>query len=471
MDHLPCTNKYIVYFSGHPDLKEDIGEPIDDHPSVHQLFEAHLPGSHPNIDDLLEEGYTLPSWHPDISKIVLPRSLLTSPASILGFAVGALLIVIALARAITKWRNSKRTKEIFISNSMARQTSGNDDDFNGREEVGIDELPGVEIRLTKNTSVETSSSSDRDSDSRESVEPSGLDQTRNLAMIRRDFNPNEERILVYKEKTSNWKKVFGRRVMKSSHSTGEAIICVFYILINVAALWISPTYAFGVGFGSLSVGNTLFLFMTAARNSFLSWVVGVAFEQVLVYHRFIGRVTVLLAFIHSCFYINDVIENTSDPFILTGIISLGCGFVIVLSSLNVIRRKFFNIFFWSHYSFIGFLVGLYLHALSARPFIIASVACYGIDKGLQMMWKLPRQTTVFKKVDDRTAHVQFEKPRLSSLLGRHKVGQYVFVNFPSLSLQEWHVSCLSTYVDACSFALAHTHPPYYILCTYYSLSR
>ena len=47
---------------------------------------------------------------------------------------------------------------------------------------------------------------------------------------------------------------------------------------------------------------------------------------------------------------------------------------------------------------------------------------------------------LFEKVGDRTAHVRFAKTPLASLLGRHKVGQYVFVNFPELSLNEWHVS-------------------------------
>ena len=55
MDHLPCTNKYIVYFSGHPDLKEDIGEPIDDHPSSFWFPKERLIMS-VYVDDLLLSG-------------------------------------------------------------------------------------------------------------------------------------------------------------------------------------------------------------------------------------------------------------------------------------------------------------------------------------------------------------------------------------------------------------------------------
>jgi predicted ferric reductase len=55
-----------------------------------------------------------------------------------------------------------------------------------------------------------------------------------------------------------------------------------------------------------------------------------------------------------------------------------------------------------------------------------------------MVWKLPKTSTTFEKVDERTLRVQFAKAPLSISLGMHKCGQYVFINFPSISWQEWH---------------------------------
>ena len=163
-------------------------------------------------------------------------------------AVGALSIMIMLFRSITKWRNSKCTMELI---------------------------------LAKSTPVEASSSSEDMSDSQE-----GYTDVNSYP------NPNKERVLVHEEKTSNWKKVFGKRMKKSSHSTGEGLICLIYVLINAAALWASPHYSLGVGFGSLSAGNTLFTFMTASRNSIFTWMVGIAFDEALVYHRFFGRLKI-----------------------------------------------------------------------------------------------------------------------------------------------------------------------------------
>jgi len=217
---------YFSKFSGHPDLKDDIGEPTDDHPTVHHLFEAHLPDGHPNIDDVMQEGYTLPSWHPDISSIVVPRPMAASPGLILGFIVAALLLALVLSQAIAKLKNSKQT---------------------------------MELALTKNTSE--TSSSDKVSDGVSGLQEEYVDIVMHRIHNDSNLNPNEERILVYKEKTSTWKKVFGKRVMETSNSTGEAMICVLYLLINLAALMISPSYSFGIGFGSLSGMFSIFTCM------------------------------------------------------------------------------------------------------------------------------------------------------------------------------------------------------------------
>lgn len=370
---------------------------------MHHLFEAHLPASHPDIDGLMREGFVLPSWHPDIAGIVRPRSQVTSPGAMLGFAVAAVLLVIVVARSITKWRNSLKMQEVTVTKSIANETIVSNDSLS-------DSLEGsVEVMRRERLDVGT--------------------------------YEQEDRVLVYKEKKSSWKTAFGRRVVGTgSHSAGEAALLAAYVLINAGALLASPDYSLGVGFGSLSAGNVLFVFLTAARNSVLTWLAGITFDQLVVYHRFFGRLTVLLGLVHSCFYFDDILNRTSDSVTVTGLLSLGFGVVIVCSSLNYFRRKYFNFFFWSHYAFVGFVVALGLHAPSARPLLYASVGCYVVDKSFQMVWKMPTTALVFKKVDERTVHVRFAKSPLSNVLRRHKCGQYFFLNIPSMSLQEWHVS-------------------------------
>lgn len=405
----------------------------------------------------------LPIWHPSIKLMVDRRSLVTSPASLMSYATALFFAVVLLVRNFRKLIKSGRTEELFLDeygSPMGKPLDGSILSTNTMDTAqchGIDGEHGIDVVEEKEEEVDSDIECTIQQSYSEGIgfeELPALDQRRRMAMMlhrnHRDSTlmPREEQhrkssIITYKEKKNTklrtkWKQTFAKR-LRSDLSTGEAVVCILYVIVNLIALLASPTYGFNVGFGSLSAGNTLFLVITATRNSVLTWIVGITFDQVLVYHRFIGRLTIALSLIHSIFYIDHIIERTSDQVTITGLAALGCGIIIALSSVNYFRRKFFNVFFWSHYSFLGFIVGMYLHAPGARPFILSSIVCYGGDKLLQMIWtQLPRKTTVMEKVGDNTAHVQFTKTPIATLLGRHKVGQYVFVNFPELSLNEWH---------------------------------
>jgi hypothetical protein len=283
---------------------------------------------------------------------------------------------------------------------------------------------------------------------------SRLDQNHHQAMElsrkkhESDAQPVQSSITAYQEKKNTrlryaWTKFFGKRLSGTDHSHGYLVFCLFYVAVNFAALLLSP-YDFNVGFGSLAAGNIVFLVVSAIKNSVFTWFLGMAFDQVIVYHQFIGRVTVVASFVHSCFYFDRLVEFMSDRVYKTGFIALMFGIFITISSLNWIRRKYFNAFYWSHLAFVGFIVCVYLHARGARPFVLAAVASYAVDKVLHMVWtQLPRKTMRIEPVGERgkTTFVRVGKTPLNQLLGRNTVGQWVVVNFPELSLTEWHVSC------------------------------
>ena len=123
----------------------------------------------------------------------------------------------------------------------------------------------------------------------------------------------------------------------------------------------------------------------------------------MLYHRFLGRVTITLALLHGAFYI----PNNSGAYI-NGMCSaaLVCGLIIVCTSFDYIRRKMFNLFFFAHYAFIGFFVFAYLHVYQSRPFLLAGIIFYALDKFLRAVWTLlPRQTLLFRNRGDGIAQV------------------------------------------------------------------
>jgi predicted ferric reductase len=178
----------------------------------------------------------------------------------------------------------------------------------------------------------------------------------------------------------------------------------------------------------------------------LTWFLGLPFDHVVAYHRFFGRFTMLAATVHLWYYLQRFIDfGQSDFVFLTGLAAYVSGVVIFITSLNYIRRKHFNAFYFSHYSFLGFYGFAWWHVERTHPFLMMGMALYCLDKGLRMLWAgFPSLSTQFRNKGDGIAQVRFRKSRITQLLGMHKVGQYYFVNFPKLSLTEWHPFSVSS---------------------------
>jgi hypothetical protein len=146
------------------------------------------------------------------------------------------------------------------------------------------------------------------------------------------------------------------------------------------------------------------LIIPATRNSILTLLLRLPFDAVIVHHRFFGRFTLFCSVIHFAYYATSY---SLEPFVwLTGLGALVCGSVIFFTSLDYIRRHLFNVFYWSHYSFIGFLTLAYFHCSQTKPFILAGGCLYIGDKLLRLIWMLwPYPMTVFKNKGDSIAQV------------------------------------------------------------------
>lgn len=224
---------------------------------------------------------------------------------------------------------------------------------------------------------------------------------------------------------------------------GNVATVIVYLGINALCLLLAPEKNIGRGLGSLAAANTMLLVIPACRNSILSMGLSMPFDRVVYLHRFIGRFAVGCVFAHGYFYIDTY--YTSNYAFVTGAGALICSAIIFLTSMNFFRREYFNLFFWSHYSFVVYIVLVYVHVEQTKPFIIVAVALYLFDKFLRCVWTLwPHRTLLFKNRSDAVAQVRFPKNPLTRALGFHDVGQYYFVNFPALSLTEWHPFSVSS---------------------------
>lgn len=245
-------------------------------------------------------------------------------------------------------------------------------------------------------------------------------------------------------KCSSPMNIWTLRIPNTQIMLGDVVSALLYILLNIVALMLSGQ-EWAAGFGSLSAANTMFIIIPATRNSVLTWLVGLPFDEVIVFHRWIGRWTLFCVLIHFIGYAESFAANPGLQMHLFGFFAALFGLVIFITSLDFMRRKYFEIFFWSHFSFLGFLLGSIFHITKARPYIFAGLGFYLLDRVLRFVGGLlPTKSTLFHVKPMDIVQLQFPKGNLERMLKNYTVGQYFFINIPSLSKFEWHPFSVSS---------------------------
>jgi len=114
-----------------------------------------------------------------------------------------------------------------------------------------------------------------------------------------------------------------------------------------------------------------------------------------------------------------------------------------------VRRKKFELFFYSHYLFVPFYFFALAHIPTTfMPYLITTVVLYGLDRFLRMFWGLyPVRATMVRRKADRVIQIRYPKHPLAACMNLYKVGQYVFVSFPRISFFEWHPFSVSSGPD------------------------
>uniref|UniRef100_A0A8C2ESL1 NADPH oxidase 1 n=1 Tax=Cyprinus carpio TaxID=7962 RepID=A0A8C2ESL1_CYPCA len=108
-------------------------------------------------------------------------------------------------------------------------------------------------------------------------------------------------------------------------------------------------------------------------------------------------------------YLNPVRSNSTTPTLLvfttiaglTGVVITLALILMITSSMEVIRRSYYEVFWYTHHLFIIFFAGLVFHGIVIRP--------------------------------SKVLELQLVKPGF-----KMAVGQYVFLNCPAISQLEWH---------------------------------
>ncbi|RIB26641.1 hypothetical protein C2G38_1954706 [Gigaspora rosea] len=228
-------------------------------------------------------------------------------------------------------------------------------------------------------------------------------------------------------------------------SIGEIIIFILYVTINIIFLVIPFN---GSGIPSMiniraayvALGNAAFVYPMATRNSVFLKLIGVPFERMIRFHRWVGRTIFYLLTFHASYQIT-IVGNISQIFSREvtryGFLAYISIFIIIIMSHTLFRRYFFELFYWSHFFFIFFFIFGCLHQPQFLVFTIYGFVLYVIDRAIRFINGFkPVGMVSIEALSGGVTRIVFD------FKSRYEAGQYMFVNFsnlnPPVSLIAWH---------------------------------
>jgi len=246
---------------------------------------------------------------------------------------------------------------------------------------------------------------------------------------------------------------------------------IFYLFYKTP-LTRAMVFAFADRAGLLFVANLPVLYVLAAKNNQpLKWLTGWSYEGLNVFHRRLGEWMTVAAVLHVAgmivaFY--DLIAPSgftiwwylTRKIIIFGMVAFILYLSIYFTSIGYFRQVSYELFLVLHIFFqVAALVMLFLHHPNARPYVVAAVGIWVLDRGITRIVLKTREYIATLEIarDNETVLLHCEIPlRRQKLLGvgvssSWHAGQHVFLTVPGMGLKyRW---------QAHPFTIASPAPP------------
>ena len=228
--------------------------------------------------------------------------------------------------------------------------------------------------------------------------------------------------------------------------------------------------------GNLAVLNMVPLFILAGRNNPLISLLHVSFDTYNLFHRWLGRMIVIEAIVHTGAWLIDACreQNFADamervrttPFFHWGVVGTFALILLACHSLSPIRHAFYETFLHIHQLTVFFAVlGIYLHldldSLPQLPWLKAIITIWATERTIRLIRLIylnlsirnGRTTLVVQALPGEACRVTFHLPRRVHV----GPGSHVYAYIPRVALWMSHPFSVA-WVEPSACVTAPTDP-------------
>ncbi|KAK1261703.1 Ferric reduction oxidase 2 [Acorus gramineus] len=212
------------------------------------------------------------------------------------------------------------------------------------------------------------------------------------------------------------------------------------------AMWKMKIMVVGHRFAFIGNICCAFLFFPVTRGSSILPLVGLTSEGSIKYHAWLGHIAMAFFVLHGICYIiwwaainqmSQIIEWANVGISnVAGELAILFGLVMWVTAFPRIRRKTFEIFFYSHQLYFLFLLFYLLHVgINYFSLILPGIYLYLIDRYLRFLQSRQNVRLVSARLLPCEAiELNFSKSRGFS----YSTMSTIFMNVPSVSKLQWH---------------------------------
>ncbi|KAF5624529.1 ferric-chelate reductase [Fusarium sp. NRRL 52700] len=192
-------------------------------------------------------------------------------------------------------------------------------------------------------------------------------------------------------------------------------------------------------YGWLAIANAGLALLMASRNNLFASLLRIPSPILLQYHRWIGLATVAHTTAHVSFNIQHYIETKQvttsfgNHRIQVGLMAWIALVILFLTALPIVRRRFFEIFYYAHALFFVFVVGALIHASHGPEFMLPGLLLWGVDRAIRLAYNF--RTIQVQSIEAFEGNVT--KFKVKGLRTRTP-GQVVWLQIPKVSFVNWH---------------------------------